>query len=96
MMTGNKFDLDHLGAINEQEAQLFTVKEGLLFLETSTLEARNMEKAFHSIMLDIYQIISRKALVAQEVVAANIPGQGTAIKIGDYSGNSSRRQCCSN
>jgi len=95
MMAGNKSDLNHLRAINEQDAQLFAEKEGLSFLETSALEARNVEKAFHTIMLDIYQIISRKALVAQEA-AANIPGQGTAIKIGDYSGNSNRRQCCSN
>ncbi|CAA3000490.1 ras-related Rab2BV-like, partial [Olea europaea subsp. europaea] len=86
----NKFDLDHLGAINEQEAQLFAEKEGLSFLETSAHEACNMEKAFHTIMLNIYQIISRKALVAQEVAS------GTAIKIRDYSGNSNRRQCCSN
>lgn len=94
MLAGNKSDLNHLRAVQEQDAQLLAEKEKLSFLETSALEALNVEKAFQTILLDIYQIISRKALAAQE--AANVPGQGITINVGDYSGNFTRRTCCSN
>ncbi|PSR93149.1 Ras-related protein like [Actinidia chinensis var. chinensis] len=95
MLAGNKADLNHLRAVLEQDAHLLAEKEGLSFLETSALEALNIEKAFQTILLDIYQIISRKALAAQEAVAG-LPGQGTSINVGDYSSNLSRRNCCSN
>ncbi|KAL6509517.1 Ras-related protein Rab2BV [Orobanche gracilis] len=95
MLVGNKSDLNHLRIVAERDAQLFAEKEGLSFLETSALEALNVEKAFQTILLDIYQIISRKALAAQEAVAP-LPGQGTTIKVGD-SGNFKRKPaCCSN
>ncbi|CAH9121398.1 unnamed protein product, partial [Cuscuta epithymum] len=94
MLAGNKTDLNHLRAVPEQEARLLAEKEGLSFLETSALEALNVEKAFQTILLDIYQIISRKALAAQE--AGSVPGQGTAINVGDYNANTNnKRPCCS-
>ncbi|XP_028085602.1 ras-related protein Rab2BV-like [Camellia sinensis] len=94
MMAGNKSDLNHLRAVSDQDAQLLAEKEGLSFLETSALEAPNIEKAFQTILLDIYQIISKKALAAQEA-ATGLPGQGTTINVGDYTGNLSRRTSCS-
>ncbi|CAH9091190.1 unnamed protein product, partial [Cuscuta epithymum] len=94
MLAGNKTDLNHLRAVPEQEARLLAEKEGLSFLETSALEALNVEKAFQTILLDIYQIISRKALAAQE--AGSVPGQGTAVNVGDYNANTNnKRPCCS-
>lgn len=95
MLAGNKADLNHLRAVSDQDARLLAEKEGLSFLETSALEAMNIEKAFQTILLDIYQIISRKALAAQEA-ATGLPGQGTSINVGDYSSNLGRRNCCSN
>ncbi|CDP00152.1 unnamed protein product [Coffea canephora] len=95
MLAGNKSDLNYLRAVPEQDARLLAEKEGLSFLETSALEALNVEKAFQTILLDIYQIISRKALAAQEATA-NLPGRSTTIKVGEYSGNTSRKACCSN
>ncbi|KAJ8542090.1 hypothetical protein K7X08_016956 [Anisodus acutangulus] len=95
MLAGNKSDLNHLRSVPEQDARGLAEKEGLSFLETSALEAYNVEKAFQTILLDIYQIMSRKALASQE--AAAIPGQGTAINVGDqYSGNNNSRPCCTN
>lgn len=95
MLAGNKSDLHHLRAISENDARGFAEKEGLSFLETSALEAHNVEKAFQTILLDIYQIISRKALAAQEAAAA-VPSHGTTINVGDYGKNDKRRTCCSN
>ncbi|KAI3458641.1 hypothetical protein Pfo_015304 [Paulownia fortunei] len=95
MLAGNKSDLNHLRVVAEHDAQLFAEKEGLSFLETSALEAHNVEKAFQTILLDIYQIISRKALAAQEAIAP-VPGQGTTIKVGDSSNFNKKPACCSN
>lgn len=94
MLVGNKCDLNHLRAISESDGHGFAEKEGLSFLETSALEAHNVEKSFQMILLDIYQVISRKALAAQEA-AATVPTQGTTINVGDYGKNDKRKGCCS-
>ncbi|KAL6516444.1 Ras-related protein RABA2a [Orobanche gracilis] len=95
MMTGNKSDLHHLRVVTDQDGQNLAEKEGLSFLETSALEAHNIEKAFQTILTEIYHIISKKALVAQEATAAAVvPGQGTTISVSDAPGNV-KGGCCS-
>ncbi|KAG5252362.1 hypothetical protein OIU76_021711 [Salix suchowensis] len=95
MMAGNKSDLKHLRAVQEQDGHAFAEKEGLSFLETSALEGTNIEKAFQTILTEIYHIISKKALAAQEAAATStVPGQGTTINVADASGNTSKG-CCS-
>lgn len=97
LLAGNKSDLKHLRAVSEEDGQVMAEKEGLSFLETSALEALNIEKAFQTILTEIYHIISKKALAAQEAAAsAGIPGEGTTINVADASGNSNQRNCCSN
>ena len=94
MMAGNKSDLNHLRAVSPDEAQQLAEKEGLSFLETSALEALNIENAFHTILTEIYHIISKKALAAQEAAnTAGPPIQGTSINVSDAAGP--RRACCS-
>ncbi|KAE8656790.1 Ras-related protein RABA2c [Hibiscus syriacus] len=95
MMAGNKSDLNHLRAVSEEDGRALAEGEGLSFLETSALEATNIEKAFHTVLNEIYHIISEKALAAQEAAASTaIPGQGTTIDVNDTSGNIKKR-CCS-
>lgn len=95
MMAGNKSDLSHLRAVSEDDGQALAEREGLSFLETSALEATNIEKAFQTILTEIYHIVSKKALAAQEAAVGTIlPGQGTTINVGDASGNT-KRGCCS-
>ncbi|KAL9264470.1 Ras-related protein [Drosera capensis] len=84
MMAGNKA---------EEDGQALAEKGDLSFLETSALEAYNIEKAFHTILMEIYHIISKKALAAQEAASA-LPGQGTTVNVSDASGDQ-RRGCCS-
>ncbi|KAF8018880.1 hypothetical protein BT93_H3694 [Corymbia citriodora subsp. variegata] len=95
MMAGNKSDLNHLRAVQGDDGQALAEKEGLSFLETSALDATNIEKAFQTILTEIYHIISKKALAAQEAAAATLPGQGTTINVADASGNANKRGCCS-
>ncbi|KAJ1422028.1 Small GTPase superfamily [Sesbania bispinosa] len=95
MMAGNKSDLNHLRAVSEDDGQALAEREGLSFLETSALEATNIEKAFQTILTEIYQIVSKKALAAQEAASGtSLPGQGTTINVADASGNT-KRGCCS-
>lgn len=93
MMVGNKSDLKHLRAVAEQDGQALAEKEGLSFLETSALEAVNIEQAFQTVLTEIYHIMNKKALAAVEA-AATLPGQGTTININDQSGNM-KKGCCS-
>lgn len=93
MMAGNKSDLKHLRAVAEQDGQALAEKEGLSFLETSALEALNIEQAFQTVLTEIYHIMNKKALAAEEA-AATLPGQGTTININDPSGNM-KKGCCS-
>ena len=46
MMAGNKADLNHLRSVAEEDGQILAKTESLSFLETSALEATNVEKAF--------------------------------------------------
>ncbi|KAK0606285.1 hypothetical protein LWI29_036146 [Acer saccharum] len=95
MMAGNKSDLNHLRAVQEEDGHSLAEREGLSFLETSALEATNVEKAFQTILKEIYHIISKKALAAQQATAnISIPGQGTTINVNDSSGNV-KKGCCS-
>ncbi|KAF3497647.1 hypothetical protein DY000_02058096 [Brassica cretica] len=92
MMAGNKSDLNHLRSVADEDGRSLAEKEGLSFLETSALEASNIEKAFQTILSEIYHIISKKALAAQEAAG---PGQGTAINISESSVDN-KKGCCSN
>ncbi|CAM8898796.1 hypothetical protein QQ045_005367 [Rhodiola kirilowii] len=94
MMAGNKSDLNHLRTVTEHDGQSMAEAEGLSFLETSALEATNVEKAFQTILTEIYHVVSKKALAAQEA-AASLPGQGTTINVADPSGSQSKTSCCS-
>ncbi|XP_052483476.1 ras-related protein Rab11C isoform X2 [Gossypium raimondii] len=95
MMAGNKSDLTHLRAVSEEDGQALAEREGLSFLEMSALEATNIEKAFQTVLNEIYHIISKKALAAQEAAAStSVPSQGTTINVTDASG-STKKVCCS-
>nr|VDD50857.1 unnamed protein product [Brassica oleracea] len=87
---------DHTDS-NIDDGQSLAEKEGLSFFETSALKATNVGKAFQTILGEIYHIVSKKVLAAQEAAAAAnsvIPGQGTTINVDDTSGGV-KRGCCS-
>lgn len=50
MLVGNKSDLKHLRAVPTDEAKAFSEKQGLSFIETSALDATNVEMAFQNIL----------------------------------------------
>ena len=91
MLVGNKSDLQHLRGVPQSDGHLLAEREELVFLETSALDSTNVENAFQRILLDIYQVISKKALAAQQ--AAGFVPQGTNISVAT---NVENKSCCSN
>ncbi|KAI5661673.1 hypothetical protein M9H77_20996 [Catharanthus roseus] len=93
MLIGNKTDLKHLRAVATEDAQGFAEKEGLSFIETSALEATNVEKAFQTILGEIYRIISKKSLSSDEPAPASIK-EGKTLVVGTQETNI-KKPCCS-
>ncbi|XP_024400534.1 ras-related protein YPTC6 [Physcomitrium patens] len=94
MLVGNKSDLKHLRGVPTDDAQAFSEKEGLSFIETSALESTNVEKAFQRILTEIYRIVSKKALASEESTTEG-PGQGTNIvPLDSNSPDLKKKGCC--
>ncbi|GAP82483.2 putative Ras-like protein Rab-11B [Rosellinia necatrix] len=79
MLVGNKSDLRHLRAVPTEEAKHFASENHLSFIETSALDASNVELAFQNILTEIYRIVSSKALDSGE--SAQTPVQGHSISL---------------
>ncbi|XP_043720339.1 ras-related protein RABA2a [Telopea speciosissima] len=94
MLIGNKTDLEHLRAVATEDAQSYAEKEGLSFIETSALEATNVEKAFHSILAEIYRIISKKNISSSENPAPTNLKEGKTISVSGSETNTTK-SCCS-
>ena len=67
MLVGNKSDLRHLRAVPKDEAIAFAEKHDLAFIETSALDSSGVEIAFHSILTEIYHVVSKKAMGGLQV-----------------------------
>ncbi|XP_059669839.1 ras-related protein RABA4d-like [Cornus florida] len=64
MLIGNKCDLGSLRAVPTEDAQEFAERENLFFMETSALEATNVDTAFQTVLTEIYRFFSKKSLAA--------------------------------
>lgn len=97
MLIGNKIDLKHLRAVATEDAQGFAEKEGLSFIETSALEATNVERAFQMILSEIYRIISKKPLSLSEPATGPTGGikEGKTIEVSASDADNKKKQCCS-
>ncbi|KAK6133485.1 hypothetical protein DH2020_032778 [Rehmannia glutinosa] len=95
MLVGNKADLRHLRAVPLEKAKAFYVRENIFFMETSALEAMNVEKAFTEVLTQIYHVVSRKALDIGDDPSALPKGQ--TINIGNKDDVSAVKStgCCS-
>ena len=64
MLVGNKYDLGNLREVPTQDAKQYVEKEGLFFLETSALDATNVENEFLIVFHEAYKVVSKKAFIA--------------------------------
>ena len=81
ILIGNKTDLEDQRAVPTEDAKEFAEKEGLFFLETSALEATNVENAFSTVLTEIFNIVNKKNLVASEDQANGNPASLTGKRI---------------
>lgn len=97
MLIGNKSDLGTLRAVPTEDAQEFAERENLYFMETSALEATNVEGAFMTILTEIYRIVSKKTLATNggPDYAKSSSLKGTAITVTAQPDSTSRSGCCS-
>ncbi|GJW02263.1 Ras-related protein Rab11D, partial [Tanacetum coccineum] len=80
ILIGNKSDLEDQRAVPTEDAKEFAQKEGLFFLETSALESTNVEDAFLTVLTEIFRIVNKKSLTADEEQNGN-PGNLAGKKI---------------
>ncbi|KAJ8465433.1 hypothetical protein OPV22_027985 [Ensete ventricosum] len=73
MLIGNKSDLRHLVAVPTADGKAYAERESLYFMETSALEATNVDNAFAEVLTQIYHIVSRKAVEAGDDAASFVP-----------------------
>ncbi|GMF36626.1 unnamed protein product [Phytophthora fragariaefolia] len=98
MLVGNKSDLRHLRAVSTEEAMAFAEKNNLAFIETSALEATGVDTAFQRILTEIYKLMSRKTIQAEENATASLPtGNSIAITAENTSDSQKKKKksgCC--
>ncbi|KAF8311568.1 GTPase [Clavulina sp. PMI_390] len=94
MLVGNKSDLKHLRAVPTEEAKAFASENGLSFIETSAMDASNVEGAFQSILTDIYRIVSNKTIENNDTGIK--PSGGESINLAPSADNSAAKSggCC--
>ncbi|OMJ66404.1 hypothetical protein SteCoe_36761 [Stentor coeruleus] len=62
LLTGNKADLKHLRAISTEEAATYSQKHHLAFIEISALDGTGVDKAFETVLNEIYQLTIRNVI----------------------------------
>ncbi|XP_062206870.1 ras-related protein RIC2-like [Phragmites australis] len=95
MLIGNKSDLRHLVAVSTEDGKEFAEAESLYFMETSALDATNVDNAFSEVLTQLYQIVRRKTVDAAEDGSA-APSKGEKINMKDDVSALKRIGCCSN
>ncbi|XP_057536928.1 ras-related protein RIC2 [Amaranthus tricolor] len=95
MLIGNKSDLRHLVAVSMEDGKTFAETESLYFMETSALEATNVENAFTEVVTQIYRIVSKKAMEAGEDANGSAVPAGEKIDIGKEVSAVKKGGCCS-
>jgi len=97
MLIGNKTDLGTLRAVPTEDAKEFAQRENLFFMETSALDSNNVEPSFLTVLTEIYRIVSKKNLVANEEGESGGDSsllQGTKIVVAGEETESKGKGCC--
>lgn len=85
LLVGNKTDLDEKQRqVTEKDGQFFAAKNGMEFIETSALTAKNVAKAFHKLIQKIYSVQENleKQKEEEDIVLSGVVGlrAGSVIK----------------
>lgn len=67
ILVGNKSDLKDAREVSTAEGKTLAEAQGLFFMETSALDSSNVTSAFQTVVKEIYNILSRKVMISQEL-----------------------------
>lgn len=91
-LVGNKSDLRHLRAVQNEEAMAFAEKHDLAFIETSALDAGGVDAGFMNLLAEIYDRVSKNH---GSGTAGPTVARGDKLDVADKSGHDGGRKCCS-
>lgn len=96
MLVGNKCDLENIRDVSTEEGKSLAEEEGLFFMETSALDATNVQTAFEIVIREIHNNISRKVLNSDAYKAELSVNRVTLVKDGADSskGSMMNLSCC--
>lgn len=98
ILVGNKSDLKDAREVSTSEGKALAEAEGLFFMETSALDSSNVAAAFQTIVKEIYNILSRKVMISQELKKQDPTWMGngrTVVLQGEASVEPNKGWCCS-
>ncbi|GMI93258.1 RAB GTPase homolog A5A [Hibiscus trionum] len=67
ILVGNKSDLRDAREVSTAEGKDLAEAQGLFFMETSALDSSNVAAAFQTVVKEIYNILSKKVMMSQEL-----------------------------
>lgn len=91
MLIGNKSDLKHLRAVENTQALEKATILGTPIMETSALDASNVEVAFKQLITEVYNNALKTINNEAKVETIN---QGKSIKINDNPIDTNEKGCC--
>ncbi|KAL4450834.1 hypothetical protein ABPG74_011676 [Tetrahymena malaccensis] len=80
MLVGNKSDLKHLRQVRQEDATAFAEKNNIAFIETSALDASNVELTFQRIITEIYQLLNKRSMVPENNESQVSNKKGESLK----------------
>ncbi|NP_001086223.1 RAB25, member RAS oncogene family L homeolog [Xenopus laevis] len=96
MLVGNKSDLkDEAQEVPSEEAKAYAERNGLLFIETSALDATNVELAFETILRDIYTRVLKSKGGIQQPSTINLSKEASPTQ-SITQVTEQKRSCCQN
>ncbi|KAL6562047.1 Ras-related protein ric2 [Orobanche gracilis] len=95
MLIGNKSDLRHLVAVSTDDGTSFAERESLYFMETSALDATNVDNAFTEVLTQISRIVSKKTMeTSDNGDAPSVPPKGEKIDVSKDVSDMKKSGCC--
>lgn len=99
ILVGNKLDQRHIRAILPEEARRYAEDRNIQYVETSALDATNVEQAFRTLIVDIYRRWASRMDTMKEESNANYSSKNNqTIRAGSPSNSTSKdsNPCCAN
>jgi small GTP-binding protein len=97
MLVGNKCDLQELRAVATDEGVGFAKTESLLFIETSALDATNVQESFKKLITEVVQKLSKGADIGPSKGGAGPAPAGQiqqGVSISAQAPEADKKGCC--